>query len=141
MKGASVAPPSVRSAVLPQICAFESKGKLAIVNPQRRKKQGFAMLRAEREMNVQFGERLRHADSSVSPLQGLRSGMVSPLDPGRWPISVNLTASAFSEAALVATSCGPRRAAVGCRWHTRFVSPGRGGIREPVTQKHSAGGL
>jgi len=24
------------SAVLPQICAFKSKGKLAIVNPQRR---------------------------------------------------------------------------------------------------------
>ena len=28
-------PPSLRSAVLPQIRAFESKGKVAIVNPRR----------------------------------------------------------------------------------------------------------
>ena len=40
----------------------------------RCQQQGSAMLRAERQMNVPLGERLRHTDSPISPLQGLPSG-------------------------------------------------------------------
>jgi hypothetical protein len=42
------------------------------------------MFRAECEMNVQLGERLRHIDSPISPLQGLRE-RVWRFVPGRCP--------------------------------------------------------
>jgi len=67
------------------VLILEDCGQISVhLRPQRGQKQGFAMLRAERKMNVQLGERLRHTDSPISPLQGLREWFW-PLHPGRWP--------------------------------------------------------